>query len=329
MKGQLKQFLKFGVRVVEILLSPLLILSAIYLKLVRSLGMWRIPFSRDLLLKLDLFPIRNQYYDPWIDVSAFTEPLDRDRILPGIDMNESDQLQLLTQMHYSDELRTMPSHVYGAPTKQFGLNKYYYGGDADFYYSMVRFKKPKRIAEIGSGYSTLVALNAIEMNRKEDASYRCAVSCIEPFANAWLEKTGVSVFRKKVEQMERKFFEELGAGDILFIDSSHVIRPQGDVLFEYLELLPSIPSGVLIHIHDIFTPKEYPEDWLKNEFRFHNEQYLVEAFLSYNSSFQIIAALHYLYHTHFEAMKKALPHVERLRSEERQRAPSSLWLERV
>ena len=93
-----------------------------------------------------------------------------------------------------------------------------------------------------------------------------------------LEKIGVTVIRQKVEGLGKAVFAELEKGDILFIDSSHIIRPQGDVLFEYLESLPSLNRGVIVHIHDIFSPKDYLKEWVTNEVRFWNEQYLLEAF---------------------------------------------------
>src|SRR5690606_29222842 len=99
---------------------------------------------------------------------------------------------------------------------------------------------------------------------------------------------GVEVLRKKVEDIPLEYFRQLQPNDVLFIDSSHVIRPQGDVLYEFLELLPDLPSGVFVHIHDIFTPFDYPEDWVKDHVRLWNEQYLLEAFLSFNRDFRIV-----------------------------------------
>jgi len=110
-----------------------------------------------------------------------------------------------------------------------------------------------------------------------------------------------------VEDVEPGFFSELEENDILFIDSSHVIRPQGDVLFEYLELLPSLNKGVIVHIHDIFSPRNYPEQWLKDEVRLWNEQYLLEAFLCHNSHWKIIGALNYLHHHYYEELKRVAP----------------------
>lgn len=114
----------------------------------------------------------------------------------------------------------------------------------------------------------------------------------------------------------------LDAGDILFIDSSHMIRPQGDVLFELLELLPTLRPGVMVHFHDIFTPKDYPEEWVMGIHRFWNEQYLLEAFLTNNSDWKIVLAANYLKHKHFTELQTACPNL----TEEHE--PGSMYLER-
>jgi hypothetical protein len=139
----------------------------------------------------------------------------------------------------------------------------------------------------------------------------------------WLEEAGVSVIRKKVEEVESSFFSQLQENDILFIDSSHIIRPQGDVLFEYLELLPSLNKGVIVHVHDIFSPKNYPKQWLIDEVRFWNEQYLLEAFLSHNSSWNIIGALNLLHHNHYEEFKMAAPFLSP------EREPGSFYIQKI
>jgi predicted O-methyltransferase YrrM len=326
--GPLKRILKLGVRLVEWLSLPVLFLSAWYLKFLRQIGLWRLPFSRNFLTRMGVFPLRDHYYDPFINPRKMNIPLDADRSLPGLDLNVTGQLELLSKLHFEKELAPLTQHVYEAEMAAYGPNKFYFGGDADFYYSMIRLIRPKRIVEIGSGFSTLVARSAVDKNREESSSYGCEITCIEPYSNAWLEKLGVRVIRSKVEDVDFDLFTSLEAGDILFIDSSHVIRPQGDVLFEYLEVLPRLRPGVLIHIHDIFTPKNYPDAWILLDRRQFNEQYLVEAFLNGNSTYRVIAALHYLYHDHFEALSKHLPHVERLPASLRHRAPTSLWLER-
>ncbi|HAX18069.1 MAG TPA: hypothetical protein DCY00_05695, partial [Actinobacteria bacterium] len=102
-------------------------------------------------------------------------------------------------------------------------------------------------------------------------------------------------------------FKKLDCNDILFIDSSHMIRPQGDVLYEYLELLPDLNNGVIVHIHDIFSPKDYPEEWVIGDVRFWNEQYLLEAFLTSNSRWKIIGALNFLHHNYYELLIEKCP----------------------
>ena len=120
-----------------------------------------------------------------------------------------------------------------------------------------------------------------------------------------------------------EFFSELEENDILFIDSSHIIRPQGDVLFEYLELIPILNKGVIVHVHDIFSPKNYLREWLEDEVRFWNEQYLLEAFLSHNNTWKIIGALNYLHHNHYEKLKSVAPFLTP------DREPGSFYIQRI
>ncbi len=112
---------------------------------------------------------------------------------------------------------------------------------------------------------------------------------------------------------------------MLFIDSSHMIRPQGDVVCEYLEILPTLKRGVFVHVHDIFTPRDYPAIWVKDQVRFWNEQYLVEAFLTGNRDFKIVGALNFLKHHHSDEIKRRFP---ALAAEFDASEPGSLWIER-
>jgi hypothetical protein len=184
-------------------------------------------------------------------------------------------------------------------------NDTFTAGDAEYLYNIIRKVKPRRFFEVGCGHSTLMAIRAIRKNGSE--GHPCRHVCIEPYENRWLEKTGVGIIRRRVEDVGREFFRELEENDILFIDSSHMIRPQGDVLFEYLEVLPSLNRGVIVHLHDIFSPRDYPEAWVKGEVRFWNEQYLLEAFLTSNRDWKIIGALNYLQHEHHEKLKEKCP----------------------
>jgi hypothetical protein len=233
-------------------------------------------------------------------------PLSQERSLPGIEWNQEGQLALLNSFNFENELAIIPEN-YVSDTKFHYNNGSFEGGDAEYLYSLIRVKKPRRIIEIGSGHSTKIAKLAIEKNATLCSDYSCDHICIEPYEMVWLEKIGVEVIRKKVENLEISFFSQLQMNDILFIDSSHMIRPQGDVLFEYLELIPTLKKGVIVHIHDIFSPRDYPEEWIIKENRFWNEQYLLEAFLSCNVEWEIIGALNYLKKNYFGLLKEKLP----------------------
>ena len=108
---------------------------------------------------------------------------------------------------------------------------------------MIRHVKPRRLIEIGSGFSSLMAVAAIDANRRQDRGYTCRHVCIEPFERPWLQELDIELVRMRVERCDKALFTDMQANDILFIDSSHVIRPQGDVLFEYLEILPRLPPA--------------------------------------------------------------------------------------
>ena len=269
------------VPVADLMLAPLVLVAALLMKIVRRFGIWRMPVSKAIFNRVGVYPIRDHYYEPMFNYPAhLIRSLREERQLPGIDMNETAQLELLARFDYADELKRLP-------LTQSDVKSFYYGnpnfvqGDAECLYSLIRLYKPKRIIEIGSGFSTMLACEALAQNQRGDAAYRCRHICIEPYEMGWLnDVSGIEVLRQRVEQMDKQLFLELEENDILFIDSSHMIRPQGDVLCEYLEILPTLRPGVLVHIHDIFTPRDYPDEWLIDEVKLWNEQYLLEAFLS-------------------------------------------------
>lgn len=276
---------------------PLTYLSALWLRFVRKKGMG--PKEDKIFMKLGILPILDYYYEPMINPKKhLKKSLTEDRILPGINFNVEEQLNLLSKFHYNEELLKFPV-TRNNKREYYYNNNLYEAGDAEYLYNIIRHFKPKRIIEIGSGLSTLMARNALVQNQSDDKSYTCKHICIEPYENSWLLGTGVELIKERVEDLNKTIFQQLDANDILFIDSSHIIRAQGDVLFEYLEVLPILNSGVLVHIHDIFTPKDYPENWVYSH-NLWNEQYLLEAFLTFNNQYRIIGALHYLTH-HFHA----------------------------
>ena len=277
--------------IVDILAAIPVFAAASILKFVRRVGIWRMPISRSIFNLIGVYPIRDHYYEPLFNHNKYlVHSLRQERDLTGVALNEAGQLDWLSSFNYADELVEIPITP-KANSAYYYENPNFPQGDAECLYSMIRLKKPSIIIEIGSGFSTLMARLAIEKNKIENSKYSCRHICVEPFEMAWLEETdGIEVLRQRVEDLDIEMFSLLCKNDILFIDSSHMIRPQGDVLTECLKILPALNSGVLIHFHDIFTPFDYPDNWLLDEVKFWNEQYLLEAFLSCNKKFEIILA---------------------------------------
>jgi hypothetical protein len=284
----------------------------------------RTPLTRGLFDRIGVSLVPHHYYEPPVLSKDLYRPLDEPRYLPGIDLNVSGQLAFLGSLRYGGEIESLGNRSFVG--RAVNVNSPSYGmGDSELLYSVLRKAKPRRIVEIGSGQSTLIALAAREANRQEDPSYDCTITCIEPFEQPWLESTGVSVLRDRVELVDRAVFGTLGAGDVLFVDSSHVIRPQGDVVTEYLELIPALADGVLVHVHDVRIPRDYSDDWIVRVRRLWNEQYLLEALLSENPRIQIVAAANMLSKDYPDEFGAAFPVWGRSRNRE----PSSFWMRRV
>ncbi|MCP4004488.1 MAG: class I SAM-dependent methyltransferase [bacterium] len=215
----------------------------------------------------------------------------------GIDWNDAGQLRLLAdiQSGYKREYDQFPTERLDDPYRFSLANGSFGRVDAEMLYGMVRHIKPKHFVEIGSGHSTLLAAQALLRNEKDGQPGELVA--IEPFPDARLRNgfPGLSrVIPKPVQEVGFDEFESLEAGDILFIDSSHVLKTGSDVQYEFLEILPRLRPGVLVHVHDIFLPAEYPREWVLGMHRFWNEQYILQAFLSLNSSFEVLWGAHYM-----------------------------------
>lgn len=282
------------------------------------------PISRAVLDRAGLAILRKHYYAPVVNACDIRQPLDAARPLPGVDMNERAQFALLDRFHYAAELQALP--IKKPAVDRFGFeNTTYAEGDAEMLYNMIRHFRPRRIVEVGSGQSTLLALEAIAANRRQDDRYSCRITCVEPYEQPWLEGLGVEVIRKPIEECPDDLVRTLGENDIFFIDSSHVIRPQGDVLHLYQRLLPQVAPGVLIQVHDVFTPRDYPAKWVIDDRRLWNEQYVMEAFLAFNRSFEVLLAVNWLANDHRERLTQACPML--LKKPGKQ--PGAFWMRRI
>ena len=254
------------------------------------------------------------FYQPIPDTQSLPETLwDRPSELPGIDMNDSVQLDLLTK-HFPrfrseyERIPIQPSDERGS----FHLDNTLFGGtDALVAYCMVRQFQPQLIIEIGSGLSSVLLAQAAARNGGSN------LICIEPFPREFVRKgfPGLrSLIEKKVQDIDLEFFSQLESSDLLFIDSSHAVKIGGDVNYLFLEVLPRLKPGVIVHVHDIFLPFEYRRDWVMDEFRFWSEQYLLQAFLTFNSEFEVLMANRYLAHRYLDHLKAAFPSLEKLKA---------------
>jgi hypothetical protein len=230
------------------------------------------------------------YYEPLPDFSAITpEQIQRRREFPAIDFRWDEQLRLLHELE---------SYVGELPENELP-NDYFSGLDAAVYYSLIRHLKPRRIIEIGGGYSTRIAGKALAANQSG------RLTCIEPFPERLNgSNLGIELITKRVEEIDVSFFSSLKANDILFIDSSHTVKFGSDVCYEFLEILPSLKRGVWVHVHDIFFPHDYPAEWLLKRRLALNEQYLLEAFLAFNREFEVALSNHWLALDHEQAVKR-------------------------
>ena len=248
------------------------------------------------------------FYQPIPDTRSLPETLwNRLSELHGIDMNDAMQLDLLRNQfpRFRREYEQFPAEQTGEPGRFHCNNDLFGGTDALVTYCMIRHFRPRLIIEVGSGFSSLIAAEAIAKNKNS------ALICIEPFPQDFLRQgfPGLrSLIEKKVEEIDLEFFSQLSCGDILFIDSSHTVRIGGDVNYLFLEVLPRLKPGVIVHVHDIFFPFDYRRDWVMDELRFWSEQYLLQAFLSFNSEFEVLIANHYLAHYYLEDFKRTFLH---------------------
>lgn len=320
MKKMLKKLL---IIIIDIIFSPLTLLASFWLKLIRkyNVGLFETisNTSKNIFQSVGVFPITDHYYEPFMGKMAYSQKTKRN--LPGIDFNIDKQLLFLKNFNYQNELKEIS--MLPADQLNYSFSKGpFRSGDAEILYNIVRFLKPKKIIEIGCGHSSLLIQHAIGNTIKTDVNYLCHHICIEPYEAGYLSKLDVQFIKKPVEQIELNLFESLEENDILFIDSSHIIRPGGDVLFEYLEILPRLKKGVYIHIHDIFSPNNYLKEWVEDGVNFWNEQYLLEAFLSCNDHFKVICSVNFLKNNYYSNLQAVCP----MLSEERE--PGSFWIQK-
>lgn len=221
----------------------------------------------------------------------------------GIDWQEQAQLDLLLGRfpQYAREYREFYSG-FRADDRFAGKTLEFIGYDPYVYHCMIRNFKPARIIEVGAGYSTLVATNAAALNGAVTE-----IIAIEPYPGDLLQSLSsrVQIVRQSAQSVDIEVFTDLRENDILFIDSSHVVKTGSDVCFLVLEALPRLNQGVIVHFHDIFLPRNYPLSWLLERRIFWNEQYLLHAYLMHNQRARVLFAVRYMIERHADLMSGA------------------------
>jgi predicted O-methyltransferase YrrM len=251
------------------------------------------------------------FYSPIPDIDEIRRKEDTIFRIPsdimGVNLNVARQLRLF------DILKKYYSEQPFRDDKQEDIRFYFQNpnfsyGEAIIFYSMIRHLQPKRIIEVGSGYSSCVMLDTNELFL--DNSVSC--TCIEPHPQLLqsLLREGdtekLNIVQQNLQDIDISIFSELSEGDILFIDSTHVSKIHSDVNFIFSDILPCLRNGVYIHFHDIFYPFEYPKEWIYQG-RAWNEVYLLRAFLQYNTNFEIQFFNSYLWHLHRDIFINDMP----------------------
>lgn len=225
----------------------------------------------------------------------------------AVDLNEAGQFARLERFAGWYAEQPFPEHA--TPGRRFYLDNPSYGHyDAFMLYGMLREARPKRIIEVGSGFSSAAMLDLNETVFGGAMKFTFIdpdMGRLRPLLRAD-DHTRCHLIEKKVQDVPLEAFSELGENDVLFIDSSHVSKIGSDVNRLFFDVIPSLAPGVLIHIHDVAGNLDYPRDWLE-EGRAWNEQYLLRAFLMNNAAYRIELFSAWLWNQRHEFIRARMP----------------------
>lgn len=265
-------------------------------------------------------PIPNLY-----DLQAQAEVLWPEKLpteLPGIDLRADEQLATFSQVaKLARALEICERQT--EPWRYYSDNVAYGAGDALTLHGMLRLIRPERLIEIGSGHSSAMTLDTVEhfLGGKTELTF------IEPYTELLEsvmrrgDRERVTIIPTPLQQVPLDTFATLQSGDVLFIDSTHVLKTGSDVAWLYGNVLPALAEGVYVHIHDMFYPFEYPKEWVL-EGRAWSEAYVVRAFLALNTSFEITLFNHWIAYFHRDLIERELPAMLA-------NTGGALWLRRV
>jgi predicted O-methyltransferase YrrM len=266
------------------------------------------------------------FYSPFPDLEDYdrraADLRDPYRDVPAIDLREPEQLDLVDAVGALVADIAFPEHPDPNGTTRYWFdNPAYAHGDGTVLHGMLRHLRPRRVVEVGSGFSSAMILDTVDgwLTGTE-------LTFIEPHPGLvrGLLRPGdeqrVTIHEAAVQDVSPDVFDQLDRGDVLFVDSTHVVKAGSDVNHLVFEVLPRLRAGVWVHLHDIFFPFEYPEAWVR-EGRAWHEAYLVRAFLAFNASFDIRWFQDFLWARHRERLER-IPWVAK-------NPGANLWLEKV
>lgn len=274
------------------------------------------------------------YYSPIPDLSSIstgerTSPYDEELEVPGIDLNDAGQLTLVRK--FSQYMGDFPFSDSPSPQHRYWLdNEFFSYGDGVALYGLFRQLKPRKIIEIGSGYSSAAMLDLDDMFAHSSVEF----IFVEPYPQrlkGLLRTPDVNrqvIIEKPVQAVPLEVFSSLKMNDILFIDSSHVSKFRSDVNHLIFRILPRLNPGVVVHFHDIPWPFEYPEHWIQSG-RAWNEAYLVRSFLQFNSDFKLLFFGPYLVARYPDIIRSSLPLMLKVPSSHSTLGNASLWVQKI
>ena len=279
---------------------------------------------RKLGRRLGFHVVRADFYSPIPDLdelprSLWDEPAD----MPGVDLRIEPSLDLLEQQlaPFIAEYAP-PDRAPGTRHGYYRRNRMYPAIDGEVLYALIRHLRPRNIVEIGAGWSSLVIADALARNA-EDPGDPVDRRIFDPYPSPVLDRLDgtVDVVARRAEDMGADAFAHLGDGDVLFIDTTHTVRPGNDVMRLLLEVVPELASGVVVHIHDFFRPFEYPR-FLYELGYYWQEHHLIQAFLTCNADFEVLIANHAIARLHPERVGAVIDGMNGVAS------GSALWLRR-
>lgn len=254
------------------------------------------------------------FLSPIVGIDDADRALRQQPACEGLDLRTAQQVELVQELANSSH--GLP--VGPEPGWRYRASPFFAPGDARVYYAMLRHYGPSRVIEVGSGFTSALALDTRDRFLPD-----LKLTFIEPYPERLhgllgeADRDSCEIIELPVQDVPLDTFDRLDSGDVLFLDTSHVAKAGSDVNWLMFNVFPRLADGVIVHIHDIFWPFEYPDAWIRDR-RSWSEIYLVRSFLMFNSAFSVMLFNDWMWHHHPELLSALGPGTPG--------ASGSLWL---